>query len=72
MLLIKFRLYQLQTYVAKTNSHDSNNGLYYYEEMTLKEISLVLNLTEARISQLHTKAIFRMRGYLAQSKGDLF
>ena len=44
--------------------------LYYYEEMTLKEISAVMNLTEARISQLHTKAIFRMRGYLAQEKGD--
>ena len=38
--------------------------LYYYEEMTLKEISTVMHLTEARISQLHTKAIFRMRGYL--------
>ena len=46
-------------------------SLYYYEEMTLKEISMVLHLTEARISQLHTKAIFRMRGFLAQSKEDL-
>lgn len=40
--------------------------LYYYEEMTLKEISLVLHLTEARISQLHTKAVFRLRGFMAQ------
>lgn len=47
-------------------------SLYYYEELTLKEISLVLHLTEARISQLHTKAILRMRGYLAQNKEDLF
>lgn len=47
-------------------------SLYYYEELTLKEIALILKLSEARISQLHTKAIFRMRGYLAQSKGDLF
>ena len=46
-------------------------SLYYYEEMTLKEISLVLHLTEARISQLHTKAIIKMRGYLAQSKEEL-
>ena len=46
-------------------------SLYYYEEMTLKEISLVLHLTEARISQLHTKAIIRMRGFLAQSKEEL-
>ena len=47
-------------------------SLYYYEELTLKEISLILHLSEARISQLHTKAIFRMRGYLARSKEDLF
>ena len=46
-------------------------SLYYYEELTLKEISLILHLTEARISQLHTKAIFRMRGYLAQIKDEL-
>ena len=47
-------------------------SLYYYEEMTLKEISLVLKLTEARISQLHTKAVIRMRGYLSQNKEELF
>ena len=47
-------------------------SLYYYEELTLKEIALILKLSEARISQLHTKAIFRMRSYLAQSKDDLF
>ncbi len=46
-------------------------ALYYYEELTLKEISLLLNLSEARISQLHTKAIFRMRGYLARMKASL-
>lgn len=47
-------------------------SLYYYEELTLKEIALIMHLSEARISQLHTKAIFRMRGYLAQHKEDLF
>lgn len=47
-------------------------SLYYYEELTLKEIALIMHLSEARISQLHTKAIFRMRGYLAQNKEDLF
>ena len=47
-------------------------SLYYYDELTLKEISLVLKLSEARISQLHTKAIFRMRGYLAKIKSSLF
>lgn len=47
-------------------------SLYYYDELTLKEISLILKLSEARISQLHTKAIFRMRGYLAKIKSSLF
>lgn len=42
--------------------------LYYYEELTLKEISLVLHLTEARISQLHTKAITRMRALLTHNQ----
>lgn len=41
-------------------------GLYYHEELTLKEISVIMSLSEARISQLHTKAIFRMRGYLSR------
>ena len=35
--------------------------LYYYEDLTLKEISLVLNVSESRVSQLHTKALNKMR-----------
>ncbi|MDF2904094.1 MAG: polymerase, sigma 28 subunit, FliA/WhiG [Bacillus sp. (in: firmicutes)] len=46
-------------------------SLYYYDELTLKEISLILKLSEARISQLHTKAVFRMRGYLSRIKSSL-
>ena len=46
-------------------------SLYYYEELTLKEIAMIMNLSEARISQMHTKAIFRMRGYLANSRDEL-
>lgn len=38
--------------------------LYYYEELTLKEISLILKLSEARVSQLHTKAVIRLKGAL--------
>lgn len=45
-------------------------SLYYYEELTLKEISLVLHLSEARISQLHTKAVMKMRNYLARNKSN--
>lgn len=39
--------------------------LYYYEELTLKEISLILGVSESRISQLHSKALSRLRGKLA-------
>lgn len=38
--------------------------LYYYEDLTLKEIGQVLEVTESRISQLHTKAILRLRAKL--------
>lgn len=46
-------------------------SLYYYEGLTLKEISFILKLSEARISQLHTKAIFRLRGSLSRIKTSL-
>lgn len=46
-------------------------SLYYYEGLTLREISLVLKLTEARISQLHTKAIFRLRAALMRIQSSL-
>lgn len=45
--------------------------LYYYEEMTLKEISLILEVSESRVSQLHTKALKKMREQLG-SDMDLF
>jgi len=38
--------------------------LYYYEDLTLKEIGQVLEVTESRVSQLHTKAILRLRSRL--------
>jgi RNA polymerase sigma factor FliA len=39
-------------------------ALYYYENLTLREIGEVLGVTESRISQLHTKAVLRLRGHL--------
>ena len=38
--------------------------LYYYEELTMKEIAKVLEITESRVSQLHAQAILRLRGKL--------
>lgn len=42
--------------------------LYYFEELTLKEISAIMKVSESRISQLHTKAILRLRGKLMRHK----
>ena len=42
--------------------------LYYYEELTLKEIGRVLAVTESRVSQLHTKAIIRLRARLTNAR----
>jgi len=36
-------------------------SLYYYDELTMKEIGKVLDLTESRVSQIHTRAILRLR-----------
>jgi RNA polymerase sigma factor for flagellar operon FliA len=41
--------------------------LYYYEELTLREIGEVLGVTESRVSQLHTKAILRLKARLSSS-----
>ena len=45
--------------------------LYYYEDLTLKEIGEVLDVTESRVSQLHTKAIMRLRGRLGRIKSNI-
>lgn len=45
-------------------------ALYYYESLTLREIGEVLGVTESRVSQLHTKAILRLRGALAAGEHD--
>ena len=44
--------------------------LYYYEELTLREIGEVLGVTESRVSQLHTKAILRLKAHLAGAQRE--
>lgn len=44
--------------------------LYYYEEMNLKEIGAILGVTESRVSQIHTKAVMRLRIKLSEHKTD--
>lgn len=45
--------------------------LYYYEDLTLKEISHVMEVSESRVSQLHTKALVKMKTRLGQYMGIL-
>lgn len=45
--------------------------LYYYEDLTLKEIGEVLEVTESRVSQLHTKAIFKLKAKLKKLQKKL-
>jgi|SRR6056297_1092985 len=43
-------------------------SLIYYEELTQKEVAEVMDLSPARISQIHKKAVYRLRGYLSRKK----
>lgn len=45
--------------------------LYYYEDLTSKEIGKILGVSDSRISQLHTKAILRLRGRLSRVREAL-
>ena len=45
--------------------------LYYYEELTLKEISNILEVSESRISQLHTRALQKMKTKMGNYMGIL-
>jgi len=45
-------------------------ALYYYENLTLREIGEVLGVTESRVSQLHTKAVLRLRGRMTDDNFD--
>lgn len=42
-------------------------ALYYYDNLTLREIGDVLGVTESRVSQLHTKAILRLKGSMRET-----
>lgn len=44
--------------------------LYYYERLTLKEIGAILHLSESRISQIHSKAVAKLRGRMRAVRED--
>jgi RNA polymerase sigma factor for flagellar operon FliA len=63
------RLVELKEIISKTidtlpEKERLMISLYYYEELTMKEIGEVLGVTESRVSQIHSKAVFRLRNKL--------
>ena len=63
---------KLQEALSKLTDREKNVILlYYYEDMTLKEISAALEVSESRVSQLHTKAIQKMRVVMGDYMGIL-
>jgi RNA polymerase sigma factor for flagellar operon FliA len=44
-------------------------GLYYYEELTLKEIGTIMSISESRVSQIHTKAVRKLRTLVREKFG---
>lgn len=47
-------------------------ALVYYEELTQKEIAEIMQLSAARVSQIHKKAVNRLRGMLVREREQLF
>jgi RNA polymerase sigma factor for flagellar operon FliA len=45
--------------------------LYYYENLTLREIGEILDVSESRVCQIHTKVVTRLRGHLMRRAGHL-
>lgn len=45
--------------------------LYYLEELTMKEIGLVLDLSESRVCQIHHRILYRLKDHLERMKDDL-
>lgn len=61
-----------ETIEALTEKEKMVVTLYYFEELTLKEISGIMGVSESRISQIHSKAILRMQRKLGRFKTVLF
>lgn len=57
----------IQTLEKLTENEKKVITLYYYEDLTLKEISHILEVSESRVSQIHTKALQKMRQKLGSN-----
>ena len=62
---------EIRDTIAEAINHLPQNerivvALYYYEELTMKEIGEIMGYTESRVSQLHTKSVIRLRNSLKE------
>lgn len=60
-----FRNIIIETINALPEKENRVITLYYYEELTYKEIGKLLNISESRVSQLHTKAIIKLKSKIS-------
>ena len=62
----------LQTLITKglTRAERLIVILYYYEEMTMKEIGLTLDLSESRVSQMHSTILARLKAQMRHRMKD--
>ena len=67
------RMREMETAVARAIEQLSEKeklviSLYYWDELTMKEIGRVLDITESRVSQIHSQAIIHLRAKLRKEK----
>ncbi len=66
---------ELRAYLVDSMAHLTEQeklviALYYYEELTLKEIGEVMHISESRVSQIHTKAVAKLRQLVGERFGN--
>jgi RNA polymerase sigma factor for flagellar operon FliA len=67
--LLVLGITEMKRIVAEAISHLPEKerlviSLYYYDDLNMKEIGSILDITESRVCQIHTKAVLRLRGKL--------
>jgi RNA polymerase sigma factor for flagellar operon FliA len=65
----ELRVFVIETISSLTEQERLVVSLYYYEELTLKEIGDIMLISESRVSQIHTRAVMRLRNSIADKFG---
>lgn len=65
----ELRVFIMQAISSLTEQERLVVSLYYYEELTLKEIGDIMLISESRVSQIHTRAVTRLRSMVRDKFG---